>query len=601
MSEPVYIVGIDLGTTNSIVAYTEMARAETENPEIRVFAVPQLVDAGVVDRRDQLPSFVFLADDHQMQGGNLDLPWAPAARQQVGLHARNRGAEVQQRLIQSAKSWLCNPRVDRNDAILPWDAPPEVPKISPVAASAAILKHLRDAWNFTMARSSQGTQSRLLLENQEILLTVPASFDPAARDLTVQAARQAGLPRLTLLEEPQAALYAWISASGDTWRDTLREGDLVLVCDVGGGTSDFSLIDVGSADGNLQLERIAVGRHLLVGGDNMDLTLAYGVAAQLARQGTRLDSWQMRQLSHACRQAKEQFYSGHPADEIPLTILGRGSKLIGGTLTSQLQRSTADSLILDGFFPRCSLDTPLQRPPRAGIQEFGLAYESDPAVTRHLANFLVRQSGEGSAAAEPTAILFNGGVMKAVTFRERTLEIMGSWSDRPLREIVSTDRDLAVARGAAYYGLARHGRGIRIRSGLAKSYYIGVAAAMPAVPGIPMPTKALCVAPYGMEEGSEAAMEEQIFNLVVGETVQFDFFQCSQRQEDRVGQVIEDYGAQLTPVTQLETVLEGPQGEAIPVTLQVRVTEVGTLEIWCQARDDRRRWRLEFNVREQKE
>ncbi|MGB5986858.1 MAG: Hsp70 family protein [Desulfobacterales bacterium] len=600
MSDPVYIVGIDFGTTNSVVAYAPLVQTETENPEIRVFAVPQLVDMGVVERREQLPSFIYLSDDHQTQGGDLDLPWAKGAGQHVGLFARERGAEVQQRLIQSAKSWLCNPRVDRHEAILPWDAPQEVRPMSPVAACAAILSHLREAWNHTQAHTPEGPQPHLFLENQEILLTVPASFDPAARELTVQAAQQAGLPQLTLLEEPQAALYAWIAGSDGTWRETLREGDLVLVCDVGGGTSDFSLIAVGSQGGSLQLERIAVGSHLLVGGDNMDLTLAYAVAAQLARKSTRLDAWQMRQLSHACRGAKEQFYAGDSASELPLTILGRGSKLIGGTLTTHLQRATADQLILDGFFPHCERDAVPQRLPQTGIQEFGLAYESDPAVTRHLAQFLTRQSDLGEAGGGPSALLFNGGVMKADIFRRRVLDVVGGWSQRPLREIVSKDRDLAVAKGAAYYGLARRGKGIRIRSGLAKSYYIGVAAAMPAVPGIPMPTKALCVAPYGMEEGSRAAVEGRIFNLLVGETVQFDFYESAQRSEDAVGQVVEDYRDELTPATQLETVLEGEGGQAVPVTLEVRITEVGTLEIWCLARDDQRRWRLEFNVREQK-
>ena len=602
MTEPKYIVGIDLGTTNTIVAYTEFAPTPTDHPDINVFAVPQLVDMGTVDRRPQLPSFIYLPDAHERQSGGFDLPWESGqTEQRVGVFARNRGAESQQRLIHSAKSWLCNPRVDRQAAILPWEAPPEITQLSPVAASAAILQHLKEAWNYTMARTAGGAQPERCLENQEILLTVPASFDPAARELTVQAARQAGFHHLTLLEEPQAALYAWIAARGDAWRQEMQEGDLILVCDVGGGTSDFSLIAVGSDEGVLELERIAVGNHLLVGGDNLDLALAHAMAAQFAQKDTRLDNWQMRQLAHACRQGKETLYSGDGAEQVDLTILGRGSKLIVGTLTANLTRTTADQLILEGFFPHCAQDVQLHKAPRTGIQEFGLAYESDPAITRHLARFLGRKGGDDLPGAAPSAVLFNGGVMKADFFRQRVREVLESWNDQPLREIAATDMDLAVARGAAYYGWARRGEGIRIRSGLAKSYYIGVAAAVPAVPGIPMPTKALCVAPYRMEEGSDVTLEGQVFNLVVGSDVQFDFYQSARRTDDTVGQVIEDYASELEAVSQLETLLEGASGEVIPVTLEVRLTEVGTLEIWCCARDDQRRWRLEFNVREQSE
>jgi hypothetical protein len=441
------------------------------------------------------------------------------------------------------------------------------------------------------------------MENQDIYLTVPASFDAVARELTVQAARSAGLENVTLLEEPQAAFYAWIDAVGDQWREQVQKGDLVLVCDVGGGTSDFSLIRVSEADGQLELERIAVGEHLLVGGDNMDLALAYAVARRLAEKGTRLDSWQMRGLWHTCRRAKERLLTGEDTPVYPLTILGRGSKLIGGTLKTELSREEVDQVILDGFLPVCERSASPQNVPKAGIKEIGLAYEADPAVTRHLARFLRQQGAGGGETQMPTGVLFNGGVMKAHAVRRRILEILSGWRSteaaETLQELGHADFDLAVARGAAYYGLARRGEGIRIRGGLGRSYYIGVAASMPAVPGMPAPVKALCVAPFGMEEGSDEVLSGQEFALVVGEPVSFDFLASATRREDASGTVVEDWAGEIEHLTTIETTLDGEAGSVIPVTIEIRISEVGTLELWCVSREDGRRWKLEFNVREQ--
>lgn len=612
MSEPVYIIGIDLGTTNSVVAYTEAEIPKGRKPEIRVLPIPQLVEAGTVEKRDMLPSFLFLPGPHDVSEGALDLPWKSGNELAVGEFARERGAERPERLVSSSKSWLCHTLVDRNKPILPWDGPEEMAKLSPVEAAARILGHVRDAWDHAMAAEDES----LRMERQDVLLTVPASFDAVARELTVQAAEMAGIPRITLLEEPQAAFYAWIEAAGDSWREEVEKGDLVLVCDVGGGTSDFSLITVSEEEGDLALERIAVGDHLLVGGDNMDLALAYRVAEELRQsKGKKLDAWQMRGLWHACRKAKETLLSDAGADSHPVTILGRGSSLIGGTTKSDVAGSTVEQVVLDGFFPRCEPDARPAAPPRAGIRQMGLAYESDPAVTRHLAHFLSRQGDHGpdaaalggsapSAAAAPTAILFNGGVMKADRIRKRVVDVLGSWrtgEEAPgIREIANRNFDLAVARGAAYYGMARRGTGIRIRGGLNRAYYIGVAAAMPAVPGMPAPIKALCVAPFGMEEGSDSPVPDREFVLVVGEPVKFDFLGSTVRLEDEPGALVDDWEEEIEPITTIETTLDGEPGTVVPVILEIKVTEIGTLELWCVSRENpAQRWKLEFNVREQ--
>ncbi|MDJ0804669.1 MAG: Hsp70 family protein [Desulfobacterales bacterium] len=594
MGDAKYIVGIDLGTTNSILAFTAADEEAPESADIKVMEIPQLIGPGAVAAQQMLPSFVYLPGEADKASETLALPWQEDVSLVVGELARNRGAEVPQQLISSSKSWLCHTMVDRNQPILPWGAPAEVHHLSPVEASAAILAHIRRAWNHIMARDDES----LRLERQEILLTVPASFDAVARELTVKAAAAAGLPDVVLLEEPQAVFYAWIHDSGDQWREAVSPGDLALVCDLGGGTSDFSLIRVSDAAGNLELERIAVGRHILIGGDNMDLALAYAVAQQMKTDGKKLDSWQMRALWHTCRSAKEQILAASGSEAVPISVLGRGSGLIGGTLRTELKRETVEQVIMEGFFPLCAPNARPAAATRAGIQETGLAYEADPAITRHLAQFLSR--GEDRPREMPTAVLFNGGVMKARLLQERVTEVLGTWqTDAPPRVLASANMDLSVAIGATYYGLARRGRGVRIRSGLNQSYYIGVAASLPAVPGMPPPIKALCVAPFGMEEGSEADPTEREFNLIVGEPAKFDFLGSAVRTEDPAGTLLEDWEDEIEPITTIETTLEGDYGTVIPVSIQIKLTEIGTLELWCVSRQDERRWKLEFNVREQ--
>ena len=602
MSDPVYIIGIDLGTTNCVVTYTEARADETEEPEIRVFETPQLVGPGSLGTSEILPSFLLLPGPHDVPKGGLKVPWDKKSSLAVGEFARDRGAELPLRLIASSKSWLCHSGVDRNKAILPWEGPKDRAKLSPVEASAAILRHIKEAWDYEMAKDDD----RLRLENQEVFLTVPASFDAVARNLTVKAAKMAGLPKSTLLEEPQAAFYAWIDATKGKWRDLVRVDDLILVADVGGGTTDLSLIKVSQEQGELVLERIAVGEHLLVGGDNMDLTLAYGVANRMASKGHKLDAYQMRGLCHGCRSAKEHLFADEEATDYPVTILGRGSKLIGSTIKTELTRKEVEKVLRDGFFPKCESDARPQTQRRTGMRELGLSYTSDPAITRHLAHFL-RQQGSADEIEEhnqvlPTAVLFNGGVMKAQGLRKRVLDVLSSWArseDRPRpREVETNDFDLAVAKGATYYGLARRGKGIRIRGGLSKTYYIGVEAALPAVPGMPTPIKALCVAPFGMEEGTEADLPHKEFGLVVGEPVKFDFLGSNIRHQDTAGLVVDDWEGEIEKITTLETSLKGEPGTVLPVTLNIKVTEVGTLELWCVSRQDDQRFRLEFNVRE---
>jgi len=594
LSDPVYVIGIDLGTTNSVVAYSEVQVPKGREPEIRLFPIPQTVGPGSMQEQEILPSFILLPGAHDVPQGALALPWDEGATMAVGAYARERGAEIPHRLIASAKSWLCHTGVDRNKKILPWGGPEEPPKLSPVEASAAVLGHIRRAWNHVVAAQDPA----LRFENQEILLTVPASFDAVARDLTVKAAEMAGLGAVILLEEPQAAFYAWIWGSQGRWREKVSLGDMILVCDVGGGTSDFSLIRVTEEDGDLALERIAVGEHLLVGGDNMDLTLAHTVAGRLGGEGKKLDAWQLRSLWQSCRIAKERLLAREAVESWPVTVLGRGRGLIAGTLKTDLTRADIETVLTEGFLPSCDKGALPKKAPRVGMRELGLVYASDPAITRHLAQFLSR-SLEGGAS--PTAVLFNGGVMKAAALRGRILGVLRMWAgewDPQVRELEGSDYDLAVATGAAYYGLARRGTGVRIKGGLPKSYYIGVEVALPAVPGMPVPMKAVCVAPFGMEEGTEQDLPGGQFGLVVGEPARFEFMGSSVRQEDAMGSVVEEWEEEIRPITTVEAQLEGQEGAVLPITLRVKATEVGTLELWCVSKEDGKQWKLEFDVRE---
>ena len=415
-----------------------------------------------------------------------------------------------------------------------------------------------------------------------------------------RAGEAAGFHNVTMLEEPQAAFYAWIDRHAD-WRSRVKPGDLVLVVDIGGGTTDFTLIAVTEKSGELNLERIAVGEHILLGGDNIDLALAHTVAGDLAAKGTKIDGFQLQALWNNCRLAKEKLLDpASKADSVPVTILGKGSSLIGGAIKAKLHREQVEQ-VLDGFLPRVpSTEMPRQER-RAGLQELGLPYASDPAVTRHLARFL-RQPGSGALSC-PTHILFNGGVLHAPFVRERLLEVLNAWltaeGRKPVSVLSGEDLMHAVARGAAYYGAARHGKGVRIRGGIARSYYVGIESAMPAVPGFPAPIKALAVAQFGMEEGTSTTIPGRQFGLIVDEPAEFRFFCSAVRKDDEPGALIEDFGddlEELSPV-QVNLTSETPSADLIPVSFETVITETGTLQLWCVARDGRR-WKLEFNVRE---
>ena len=611
-----YSVGIDLGTTNCAIARAGHDGDAGAEP-IDVLPVAQLVEPGEVADRTLLPSFAYIVGEFDFPAGSLRLAWEDdkTPPQIVGELARKRGAETPMRLVASAKSWLSYAGANRTAAILPWGAPAEVAKVSPVKASSLYLQHLRRAWDARVAASDPV----LALEHQDVFLTVPASFDEAARELTLRAAEDAGLTRVTLLEEPQAACYAWIDSAGDAWRRRLRKGDLVLVCDVGGGTTDFSLILVNEREGDLSLERVAIGDHVLLGGDNMDLALARLVQQRLAQDGHRTDTWQMQALWHQCRIAKETLFAHPDRDEHPVTVLGKGSRLIGGTIRSTLRREDLARVLLDGFFPVVAASEMPARRRAGGLQELGLPYAADPAVTRHLARFLAQQASGGEAAsiirrgpsglACPTHVLFNGGVMKAESLRARIVEVLSGWLQQegfaPLdaaHVLDAPDLDHAVARGAAYYGRVRaSGRGVRIRSGASRSYYIGIESALPAVPGFPAPLKALCVVPFGMEEGTDAVIAGREFGLAVGEAAEFRFLTSTIRKNDAPGALIEDWGDDVEELAPLEVTLDKAgrgEGEVVPVTLESRVTELGTLELWCAERTGDHRWKLELNIRD---
>lgn len=596
-----YVVGIDLGTTNSALAYADLREADggTAAP-IRPMPIPQIIGINDVGERPVLPSFLYLPADNEFAPGAIDLPWKKKADRIVGLFAREHGAKVPGRLVASAKSWLSHSGVDRKAKLLPFNAPDDVEKVSPVEASVAYLSHIRDAWNATIGKSPDDR-----LAKQEILLTVPASFDASARDLTVEAARSAGLVNVTLLEEPQAAFYAWLAARGDGWRKAVKVGDLLLVCDVGGGTTDLTLISVTERDGDLELTRLAVGEHILLGGDNMDLALAYAVGATLPGGMEGLDAAQKIALTYACRSAKETLFSEPTRKTAPVAVLGRGSKVIGGSVKTELSRESLDAVLLDGFFPECAPTAQPARGRRVGLTEIGLPYAADPAITRHLARFLNRQADSlhaSEASLHPSAVLFNGGVFQAEPLRNRVVEVLSQWAGRPVPALVAEDLDLAVAHGAAYYGLVRQGKGIRIRGGVPRAYYVGIESAAPAVPGVKPPIKALCVVPMGMEEGDEADVPGPEFGLVVGEPAEFRFLGSTTRRDDKVGTVLERWAPEeLQELAPLETTLgreDGRDGEIVPVALHSHVTEVGTLDLWCQSTKDENRWKLEYNVRD---
>jgi molecular chaperone DnaK (HSP70) len=595
MSEPKHLVGVDLGTSNCAVASVD----PTGGPDAPIvdLLIPQLERVGEVAPRPLLPSCVYIPGEHELPAEAMRLPWGEPEPAVVGEFARWQGARVPGRLVASAKSWLCHGAVDRSAGILPWGAPPDVKRISPVAASALFLQHMANAWNFAHPEAP--------LAKQEVIVTVPASFDEVARALTVSAAQRAGLEKFTLVEEPQAAFYDYTARHRRDLAGALEGVRLVLVVDVGGGTSDFTLVQVGVSPEGPVLRRIAVGEHLILGGDNMDAALARKAEERLLSGGRKLSVTQWTQLAQTTRVAKETLLSQSAPDQHHVSVLAEGSRLLGGSLSTTLSRPEAEQLILDGFFPGCAPGDKPQRLARAALREIGLPYAHDPAITRHLAAFLGLHAAAGFAALgeapvvpgrlpRPDALLLNGGVFNSPKIAARLGAVLaGWWPDAPpIRLLEHSSLELAVARGAAYYGLVRRGMGRRITGGAAHALYIGLEKV-----GTESPP-ALCVIPRGQEEGQRVRLGERVFQLTLGRPVRFPLFSSTSDRVERAGDVTPQ-SEDMNPLPPIHTVLKSAQKTAgsVPVHLEASLTEIGTLELWCVSNSNPEQWRLEFELR----
>ena len=605
-----YLIGIDLGTTNSVVAYIDTQEVADAGSPIRVFPVPQLVGHGEVRTLPALPSFLYFPTEDELSAGAVSATWDEDPPMVTGVLAREQGALVPSRQVSSAKSWLSYPGVDRRAKILPAQAEPPQPMISPVEASARYLMHLRDAWNGAI-----GTDAETRFEHQEIVLTVPASFDEEARELTVEAARRAGLDKLTLLEEPLAAFYAWIAANrhaqagGTSSRpylardgngEDLRDGELILICDIGGGTTDFSLVRARLVNGELQFERTAIGEHLLLGGDNLDFALARRVEEKL--KDIKLTLRQRYALRRACCAAKERLLSDSSLERVPVTVLGSGRAVVGQALSVDLTREEVLQILTAGFLPITAPDEMPAHGRPTGLRELGLPYASDPAITKHLAAFLTQAAVamNGSSAnqrmARPNAVLFNGGFCAPAVTRERIVEAISAWFGgaqsgwRP--KLLNNEAvDSAVARGAAYYGRVRRGTGLRIRAGSARTYYIGLRSD----DGL----QGICVLPAGVEEGTTLPLLNREFSVLANRPVSFTLY-SSRTRHDAHGEVAALDEANVHRHAPLVTLLRyGKKMRDVYLIVRLRAsfTEVGTLELWCESRDTPHRWRLQFELR----
>ncbi len=601
-----YVVGIDLGTTNSAMTYVDTSKKPWR---VQTFAVPQVVAPAQVESRETLPSFHYQPAAGELASGALRLPFDTAEPDRgepemaVGVFARDHGMMVPGRLIASAKSWLCHPGVDRTADLLPWHGAPDVDRLSPVEASARYLAHFARAWDAKFRKHP--------LAEQEIVLTLPASFDEVARELTVKAAARAGLPRVVLIEEPQAAFYAWLDNHADNWEELVEPGQKILVCDIGGGTSDFTLIRVRRGEaGKVRFHRVAVGDHLILGGDNLDLALAHHLEPRLAGgQSTdetpaKLPPRQWAVLARSCRQVKETLLGDDAPGQFTVNLPGSGSRLIGGGLQTEVDREEVRDVLLDGFFPYVGLEEkPAGR--QSGFQEFGLPYAPDPAITRSLAAFLtahrhVAMEDDDVSAdhdpARPDIVLFNGGLFASPVLRRRLLDVLQSWfrEEDPHWEPLVLDNerlDLAVAQGAAYYGMVRRGEGVRIAAGLARTYYIGVESDEPS---------AVCLVPAGAEPGQEIDLAGRKFDLLVSEPVEFPLYVSSTRLTDPPGALVAIDREKMTPLPPIRTVLrtrKKSESGHVSINLHARLTEIGTLDLWCAESDGRRSWRLQFDVR----
>ncbi|MFH0994411.1 MAG: Hsp70 family protein [Pseudomonadota bacterium] len=601
-----FVIGIDLGTTNCAVAYADLQGDKDAGP-IRLFKIPQLTGPGEVSRLPVLPSFLYLPGSYDLSSDALQLPWNVSQDDTdpprfVGAFARDHGAKIPSRLVSSAKSWLCHPYADRKARILPWGSGSDVYGVSPIQATAAYLEHIKAAWN-----SFRGGDEDQYLENQLIILTVPASFDEVARELTVEAAAMAGLKTVTLLEEPLAAFYNWLIRHESRWNQFVSPDELILICDVGGGTTDFTLISLREVAGSPRFERIAVGDHLILGGDNMDLALARSIEMRLGKSKAILTGDRWKTLCHQCRQAKETLLN-RTAESRKITIMGEGSRLISGTLSADLDYRSVEQTLLDGFFPLLDAgDKPPVQSFRKGITEFGLPYEQEPAITRHLGWFLNQHRSEafrspGKAFRAPDCILFNGGALKPPVIQERIRQAIRTWfhqDDTALPRVLDNpDPDLAVALGAAYYGLVKMGRGVRVGSGSARSYYIGVSTGS-AETDEANSRQAICLVERGLDEGSQIQLEDRDFQVLTNQPVSFDLYSSSFRSGDRSGHLVA-VDDSLTRLPPIQTIIQyGKTGEhiKIPIAVEASYTEIGTLALWCHSRISDHRWKLQFQIR----
>lgn len=612
-----YVIGIDLGTTNSAVAYVDLSK---KSRDVQFFEVMQLVAPGEAAPRSILPSFLYLPGEYELPPGATALEWDPRRSFAVGEFAREQGARVPGRLVASAKSWLAHAGVDRTASILPWGADDSTTKVSPIEASRRYLQHMREAWDATVANKRDG----YFFHEQIVILTVPASFDEVARELTVQAAHDAGIPRPILIEEPLAAFYAWLSAHEESWQDEMRHGQVILVCDVGGGTTDFSLIGIQEGEKGLRFTRLAVGDHLMLGGDNMDHALARRLETKMLGQSGKLDPLRWHQLVHQCRRAKEDLLSNPDLGSVNVTLPGTSGRLIADTLTATLMYDEVRDILVDGFFPVVSKE---EKPAaRRGLMELGLPYVQDAAVTRHLAFFWQQfeaylRNETGRDAIFPDFLLFNGGALAPAIIRERIKEIVGLWFEEvagsgwaPV-ELSNPRPELAVAVGASYYGRVRLGEGVRISSGSPRAYYVGVGnsdeqgtdqarGASSNERGIEHGRVAVCVVPRGTEEGFHARLDNTDFVALANQPVSFHVFSSSTRLGDEMGQVVALGPEDASVLPPVRTVLRfGKKQEAkrLPVRLAVRLTELGTLELWCESEQTDHRWQLRFDARQESE
>lgn len=584
-----YFVGIDLGTTNSSVAYS---RANDNQAAIEQYKIHQLISEGLVDAREVLPSLIYIPSERDFPVGSLELPWSENPSVIIGEMARREWSRAGYRVVHSAKSWLCHTSVDPKDHILPFKSPLEPEhKLSAFEATRLILNHIKESWNYDYLEGLlEGP-----LEEQNIVITIPASFDPAARDATLEAAKSTGLKTVLLLEEPQAALYSWIENQGENWRESMEVGKSILVCDIGGGTTDFSLMRTVDEQGTLGFQRIAVGNHILLGGDNMDLALSHVLRGKLKEAGHSPDEKQFSSLQAQAREAKERILSDGD-EQAKVVLAGSGSSLFSNSMETILTRAEVVNVVLDGFFARAdSSDRPRQNRV-LGLRDAGLHYAADAAIFKHLAQFLGSQNDEFH---KPDLLLFNGSMFAAEILRERVREVLGDWIEADIRELNSRDFRLAVSRGATYYSRVACGEGIRIKASLAYSYYVGVEKAEMAIPGMEPELSLLCIAPYGTEEGSSIRLTEESFYLVTGETSQFRLFRSAFRH-DSLGQRLDYNVDEFEEVSSLEKSLEtDADDQYIPVLIETDVTEIGTLDLFCAAiKESDKRWKLEFQVRD---